>query len=187
MLGNWSVFVCLCLVVQQHSDHTDYTLNISDTHSYRLQPSTAKAVTLKRAGSSLWGGIKPQPSVDTSHSGSFKITSVPMSIKQQMTVGDDHMWALSNKLSHSRDENKSEVSEEFWYYTSSNGRDKRGDKLLDKCHNEECCRRLVVPYSAGQYPLLTSACITLVGIWFVIGLWDLSLLSFQDRFSFISE
>lgn len=67
-------------------------------------PAQWKAVTLKRAGTSLWGGIKPQPSVDTSHSGSFKIASVPVSIKLQMTAGADHMWALSSKLSHSVDE-----------------------------------------------------------------------------------
>lgn len=103
-------------------------------------PPQQKAVTLKRAGTSLWGSIKPQPSVDSSHSGSFKITSVPMSIKQQMTVGADHMWALSNKLSHLKDENKSEASEEFWYHTSSK-RDKCGE-LLDKCNNKECCRSL---------------------------------------------
>lgn len=40
-----------------------------------------------------------------------------MSIKQQMTVGADHMWALSSKLSHSKDESKSKATEELRYIT----------------------------------------------------------------------
>lgn len=153
----WACAAVGCLIysyIQEHSDHTDHTMNISDMHpvrtahqttvalaldSCRLQASTA--VTLRRAGTSSRGGSKPQPSVDHSHSGSFKITSVPMSVKQQMTVGADHMWVPRSKLSHLRDENTSEASEEFWNYTSLNGRDKCGE-LLDKCHHEELCRSL---------------------------------------------
>lgn len=65
---------------------------------------------------------EPQPSVDTSHSGSFQINIVLMSIKQQMTVGAHHMWALSNKVSHCKDENKSNASEGLSCYTFANRR-----------------------------------------------------------------
>lgn len=64
----------------------------------------------KKAGTLLWGGIK--------HSGSFRFTR--MFIKLQMTVGAGHIWALSNKLSHSKDENKSGLSEKLSCDTSSN-------------------------------------------------------------------
>ena len=103
-----------------HKYNRSQHLTVLDASSC-LQPSTVRAVTLKRAGMSLWGSIKPQPSVDTSHLGSFKIISVPTSIKQQMTVGAYHMWVLSNKLSHSKDENKTQTSEELWYYALANG------------------------------------------------------------------
>ena len=97
--------------IQEHSDHVVQFYRHSTNHDERpnlpptRSPSAVRAVTLKRAGTSLCGGIKPQPSVDTSLSGSFRISSVPMSIKQQMTVGAHHMWILSYKLSHSKDEN----------------------------------------------------------------------------------
>lgn len=70
---------------------------------------------------SPWKGQKCryelQPSVDTSHSAS-KINSVPVSIKRQMTAGPHHMCARSDKLRHSKDENKSKVSVELMLHYS---------------------------------------------------------------------
>lgn len=116
-------------------------------------PGLPQAAALRRETQSPWKGQERryEAALSPGHLWTPAILAASKSPACPCPSSCKWQWALTicepfpTNWVISKDENKSESSEEFWCDTSSNVIDKCGE-LLDKCHNEECFQMMWTGY-----------------------------------------